>query len=51
MPPLTHYDYKDTIKCLPKHYKTKGLTPTQIDVFKALEKRYAMRVEPLTHPS
>jgi hypothetical protein len=40
MPPLTHYDHKDTIEYLPKHHKTKGLTPTQIDVFKALEKRY-----------
>jgi hypothetical protein len=40
MPPLTHYDHKDTIKYVPKHHKTKGLTPTQIDVFKALEKRY-----------
>ena len=40
MPPLTHYDHKDTIKYLPKHHKTKGLTPTQINVFKALEKCY-----------
>ena len=40
MPPLTHYDHKDTIKYLPKHHKTKGLTQTQIDVFKALEKWY-----------
>ena len=36
MPPLN--DHKDTIKYLPKHHKTKGLTLTQIDVFKALEK-------------
>ena len=40
MPPPTHYDHKDTIKYLPKHLKTKGLTQTQIVVFKALEKQY-----------
>ena len=40
MPPVTHYDHKDTIKYLPKHHKTKGLTETQINIFKALEKRY-----------
>lgn len=40
MPPLTHYDHKDTIKYLPKHHKTKGLTPNQVNIFKALEKRY-----------
>ena len=40
MPPLTHYDHKNTIKYLPKLHKTKGLTQTQIVVFKALEKRY-----------
>lgn len=40
MPPLTHYNHKDTIMYLPKHHKTKGLTQTLIDVFKALEKRY-----------
>ena len=51
MPPVTHYDHKDTIKYLPKHYKTKGLTENQINIFKALEKRYVHEVEPLTHPS
>ena len=40
MPPLTHYDHKDTIKYLPKHHKTKGLTANQVNVFKALEKHY-----------
>jgi hypothetical protein len=40
MPPLTHYDHKDTIKYLPKHHKTKGLTPNQVNIFKALEKHY-----------
>ena len=40
MPPLTHYDHKDTITYLPKHHKTKGLTQNQVNVFKALEKRY-----------
>ena len=40
MPPLTHYDHKDTLKYLPKHHKTKDLTEAQINIFKALEKRY-----------
>ena len=40
MPPVTHYDHKDTLKYLPKHHKTKGLTENQINIFKALEKRY-----------
>ena len=40
MPLVTHYDHKDTLKYLPKHHKTKGLTPNQINIFKALEKRY-----------
>ena len=37
---MTHYDHKDTIKYLPKHHKTKGLTEAQINIFKASEKRY-----------
>ena len=40
MPPVTHYDHKETLKYLPKHHKTKGLTPNQVNIFKALEKRY-----------
>jgi hypothetical protein len=40
MPPVTHYDHKETIHYLPKHHKTKGLTETQRNIFKALEKRY-----------
>ena len=51
MPPLTHYDHKDTIKYLPKHHKTKGLTPNQVNIFKALENAMSMRVEPLARLS
>ena len=40
MPPVTHYDHKATLDYLPKHHKTKGLTPNQVNIFKALEKRY-----------
>ena len=40
MPPVTHYDHKENIKYLPKHHRTKGLTPNQVNIFKALEKRY-----------
>ena len=40
MPPVIFYDHKDTLNYIPKHHKTKGLTETQIKVFKALEKRY-----------
>ena len=40
MPPVTHYDHKDTLKYLRKHHKTKGLTENKINIFKALEKRY-----------
>jgi hypothetical protein len=40
MPPATHYDHKDTINNLPLHHKTKGLTQNQVNIFKALEKRY-----------
>ena len=40
MPPATFSDHKDTLKYLPKHHKTKGLTPDQIEIFKGLEKRY-----------
>ena len=40
MPPATNYDHKKTLDYLPKHHKTKGLTPAQVKIFKALEKRY-----------
>ena len=40
MPPATFYDHKDTTKYLPKHHKTKGLTKTQVEIIKNLEKRY-----------
>ena len=40
MPLATFYDHKDTLKYLPKHHKTKGLSTEQVKIFKALEKRY-----------
>ena len=40
MPPVTYYDHKDTIKYLPQHHKTKGLSEDQVKIFKALEKCY-----------
>ena len=46
MPPATYYDHKETVKYLPKHHKTKGLTEEQVEIFKALEKAMYMRVEP-----
>jgi hypothetical protein len=40
MPPATNYDHKKTVNYLPKVHKTKGLTNAQIEIFKALEKKY-----------
>ena len=40
MPPATNYDHKKTVHYLPKVHKTKGLTDAQIEIFKALEKKY-----------
>ena len=39
-PPGTFSDHKDTLKYLPKHHMTKGLTTTQVNIFKGLEKWY-----------
>ena len=33
-------DHKATLKYLPLHHRTKGLTKTQVETFKALENRY-----------
>ena len=40
MPPATNYDHKRTVNYLPEVHKTKGLTNAQIEIFKALEKKY-----------
>ena len=40
MAPANQTDHKQTLKYLPLHHRTKGLSNHQVEVFKSLEKRY-----------
>ena len=40
MAPANQSDHKETLKYLPLHHRTKGLTRQQVEIFKALENRY-----------
>ena len=40
MAPANFSDHKATLKYLPLHHRTKGLTKTQVETFKALKNRY-----------
>ena len=50
MPSAIRYDHKDTLKYLPKHHRTLGLSQSQVKIFKNLEKCYVHEGRTI-HPS
>ena len=50
MPSAIRFDHKDTLKYLPKHHRTQGLSQNQVKIFKSLEKCYVHEGRTI-HPS